>query len=548
LILLITIFSLSYSTIPILIGFVLITLFLYIPRTEIEIDGERRIVFKRIVLQHLKRKAHEISISFSEVKSLIFTDEPYNIYLELVNSLKRISIYKENSQFSMRNIASWQLCKAGCNRIIQHYINGSEMVLNERVQFRGEIFHPFTIPHFWENRKTKIFYFIDYNLQDIAEISDLLNISNLEILFFSQNSLKGIEEFYSLNKMKILILDKNRINSLKGIEKNKTLELISMSKNHIEIVEGLQDLLNLIFVDLSFNRIHTIPLFHGTKIRVLALNNNIIMKMENLHVLENLEELYLDQNQILKIEELDRLEKLKILSLNGNKITTLFGLANLSNLKVLSLSNNEIFKITSMDNMKDLRILDLYNNQILCIEGLHSTKNLEELYLGSNRISKIENVAHLEKLRELHLPENDITQISNLSSLSGLEVLDLASNKITSMDGIQQLISIKELDLSDNLISSIMGLENLSNLERFNIRGNKIPQNILDSLGGLDFLGYANEPRKFVEYCRKKQKVKEEFQMRRTEGPIHNQKEIDSFYLRIQNIKEDTIILHKRVE
>ncbi len=39
------------------------------------------------------------------------------------------------------------------------------------------------------------------------------------------------------------------------------------------------------------------------------------------------------------------------------------------------------------------------------------------------------------------------------------------------------------------------------NLSSLWLKNNPINENIIEDLGGLDSSGYANNPRKFVEYC-----------------------------------------------
>ncbi|MGV9172476.1 MAG: hypothetical protein ACOC35_07905 [Promethearchaeia archaeon] len=73
---------------------------------------------------------------------------------------------------------------------------------------------------------------------------------------------------------------------------------------------------------------------------------------------------------------------------------------------------------------------------------------------------------------------------------------------ITEIKGIHRLRYLKELNLNNNNISRIRGLEHLAHLEKLSLNDNPLPQSLLNRLGGLNDSGYANEPQKFVEYCK----------------------------------------------
>ncbi len=68
---------------------------------------------------------------------------------------------------------------------------------------------------------------------------------------------------------------------------------------------------------------------------------------------------------------------------------------------------------------------------------------------------------------------------------------------------MEKLTSLKHLILIDNQISEIQGLESLKELELLQIGVNPIDPQLFEKLGGLDEKSYANQPQKFVAYCRK---------------------------------------------
>ena len=76
------------------------------------------------------------------------------------------------------------------------------------------------------------------------------------------------------------------------------------------------------------------------KLQKLQLDNNIIIKIENLENLVNLKWLDLSFNKITQMEGFEKLTKLQDLSLYDNKIQKVDGLKELCELNVLSVGRN----------------------------------------------------------------------------------------------------------------------------------------------------------------------------------------------------------------
>jgi Leucine-rich repeat (LRR) protein len=92
--------------------------------------------------------------------------------------------------------------------------------------------------------------------------------------------------------------------------------------------------------------------------------------------------------------------------------------------------------------------------------------------------------------------------------LKGNMSLNLSKRGIKDMReirGIRRLKHLKALDLSNNMITDIHGLENCKNLIRLKLRGNPLPKELLDKLGGLKADGNAKKPKNFIEYCQNKE-------------------------------------------
>lgn len=96
-----------------------------------------------------------------------------------------------------------------------------------------------------------------------------------------------------------------------------------------------------------------------TKIKILDLNYNDIMNIEELGKITSLTTLYLCSNQVREIKGLEKLTSLKSLGLCNNKIMEIKGLDCLTSLIDLDLENNPIIDDSRVSGYKKL-IPDLY--------------------------------------------------------------------------------------------------------------------------------------------------------------------------------------------
>jgi len=131
------------------------------------------------------------------------------------------------------------------------------------------------------------------------------------------------------------------------------------------------------------------------------------------------------------------------------------------------------------------------------------------IYRGLARLNYFQKMDFTEKIKLLKDPDSLLYQFfveykekdfflrGNLSlNLSKRGIKD-----IREIRGIRRLKHLKSLDLSNNMITDIHGLEKCKNLTRLKLKGNPLPKELLDKLGGLKVDGNARKPKRFVEYC-----------------------------------------------
>ena len=332
---------------------------------------------------------------------------------------------------------------------------------------------------------------------------------------------KEVEGINSLIGIKYLSLLENKIEEISGLERFHSLEVLILDGNQISRTKGLENL---------------------TKLRVLDLSRNKITKIEGLNNLKNLNELKLYDNQISQIKGLENLTKLRILNIGRNKITKIEGLDDLKNLNDLFLYHNQITKVTGLESLSNLIKFHIYANEIQDIKGLSYLVNLEDLSISRNEIKDIEGLENLGRLKKISLINNPlpkkmfqklgesdnngqewvkyaklrvegkIPQImvdgNHFDVLDGvLELKDLGIKDIYDLN-LEKIEDLVELDLSLNQITDINGLESLTKLEKLNLKGNPLPDHLINQLGGVDGEGYVYFPQNFVEFCRAKKESK----------------------------------------
>lgn len=116
----------------------------------------------------------------------------------------------------------------------------------------------------------------------------------------------------------------------------------------------------------------------------------------------------LDSRCLKHIPLLEGEEKIKYLNLQNNEIVKIENLVSLPNLTFIDLSMNKIKEVSNLQGVADnLRVLIMSKNQIEHIKyPLDAMKCLDVLDLHENKITKIENISKLQSLRVLNLSNN----------------------------------------------------------------------------------------------------------------------------------------------
>uniref|UniRef100_A0A8C5N450 Leucine rich repeat containing 9 n=1 Tax=Leptobrachium leishanense TaxID=445787 RepID=A0A8C5N450_9ANUR len=368
---------------------------------------------------------------------------------------------------------------------------------------------------------------LNFDGQNLFEISNLEKLENLKWASFSNNYLTSVSGLEHCMKLEELILDGNCITTLAGLPKLTRLRKLSINDNQL--------------TSLDRNVIDDLPHLH-----FLSAENNNITSLAGLQKAFVLFELYLRCNKIdnnQEIYHIKSLPNLVILDFSGNAISSktdyrLFVLYHLPTLKALDgnavdpaenenakeifggrLASDMIAEKVGHQNFLELEELDwktssirtvalvpadqfinvhtvnLENNKLESFSGLIFLPNIKNLYLNHNHIESImprqKSQYHLSNRQMLHQTVNSsgygqqATTKGNRDATFGepltpimqsLEVLHLGYNGISNLLQLQlnRLTNLKALYLQGNDISQVEGLEGLQFLQELMLDHNRI--------------------------------------------------------------------------
>lgn len=184
-----------------------------------------------------------------------------------------------------------------------------------------------------------------------------------------------------------------------------------------------------------------------SKITVLNLCNQNILRLTNLEGLVNLKWASFNNNLITKIEGLDKCKKLEELSLENNLLQSLDGLDGCESLRKLNVNHNEIYYAEESSrnwalSSNRLVHLAIANNRISSFKFVTKLPNLIELYASFNKIKSIREVFHLKQLSSLLIldlwsnpmcvdPKYRLFLIYNLKSLKSLDGFLIESSELS---------------------------------------------------------------------------------------------------------------------
>ena len=219
-----------------------------------------------------------------------------------------------------------------------------------------------------------IYWSNDDTLSIIASIEKINDIVTL-VVSGNITDLTGLEAFLNLKNL-LLGIDNADLSPVMNMTNLENLHVLGGSLANPSAVENLTKLKTIIFrsckiknPELLFTALGNIQGIEDVRVNNCKLQNiNGIEKLKNLN---NLKQLELEENDIKDISLISQLSNLSLdmLKLKHNKISDITPLGTLTNLKGLEIEGNNIADISILDSLENLTELIIYNQTVNINEG-----------------------------------------------------------------------------------------------------------------------------------------------------------------------------------
>jgi GTPase SAR1 family protein len=359
----------------------------------------------------------------------------------------------ENSYLSELNLKSSEIDKERIYNVDKMMrLSQAARKLNVSIVTITEILssHGLTVQN---NPNTKL------SFAEISVLAKELNSPDILSFFEEKISLPKVNEeeilYYREEPFEL-----NTNEKIQSFQEKSVRGKVDLNPSKIDPVEDkIKKLSNNPTLDLSNQNLFRIPvnLKSLTKLKKLILNNNQIIKIENLP--PNIIELELNNNEIEVIENLP--PKLQYLKIRNNKIKTITNLPK--TLFSVDLSNNLINSSEGLPT--SLKLVKLSGNKLT---NFNFTKNLISVILSNNLIEKLPIFTESEKLQELVLFNNPIKDLNtailgtteNSNCLKGLKnYLEEFKRKKIKNTKIKLLFIGNSNVGKSNLVAALQGKE-----------------------------------------------------------------------------------------
>lgn len=296
--------------------------------------------------------------------------------------------------------------------------------------------------------------YLDLSKKNISNITGIRNFKKLATLYLNDNNISNINEISELTNLNFLRLDNNNIKNISGLNDLTKLQTLYLYDNQITDITVVHKLLNLTCLNVANNLIKDASGVDAlTNLKSLSLYGNQITDIIYVKELVNLEDLYLGSNEIEDISPLSNLKKLKILSLANNNIEDITSLKELKNLTSLGIGKNKISDISSLSDLKNLTELSLSYNNISDVSAL------EQLKINNLKLENQELKMKGEEGKRLTLPLIFKQAISNYGATS-FDTFNCEINKSNNEVTINQNVSSATISINDgNLAGSILRID-----------------------------------------------------------------------------------------
>ena len=243
------------------------------------------------------------------------------------------------------------------------------------------------------------------------DLSIIATRNTLKALYLPNCSVSSVTELANLTDLEILDLSSNTVRNLTPLTGMTGLKELYLANNAINALDVVANMTNLEILDVSYNSISNLS-------PVFTLRSSM-------------HELYAANNQINSILGIADLQNLNILDLSFNVLSDVKMLTALTDLNQLNLSNNAIFSIDGLETMAHLRLLNVSYNQITALPAFPAGCELVSIDLSHNQVASLEPLAGLPWLNTVNADYNpDIEDLMPLDSCPVLIKVNVYGTKV----------------------------------------------------------------------------------------------------------------------
>ncbi|WP_418750782.1 leucine-rich repeat domain-containing protein [Frisingicoccus sp.] len=160
------------------------------------------------------------------------------------------------------------------------------------------------------------------NNKNLADISALSNLTNLELLHIGNTAISDISALSNLTNLKELVVGITSVSDISVIPNLKNLTYLDLGRTPVSDISALAGMTNLTHLELHDTPVSDISALAGmTNLTYLDLGRTAVLDFQVLSSLTGLERLQLYGAWISDIEPLKMLPNLKYVSLSGTQIT-----------------------------------------------------------------------------------------------------------------------------------------------------------------------------------------------------------------------------------
>ncbi|MBL7886665.1 MAG: hypothetical protein JNJ52_07955, partial [Flavobacterium sp.] len=329
---------------------------------------------------------------------------------------------------------------------------------------------------------------IDTNNDGQIQVSEALNVTELEINNTSIVSMTGIEAFVNLTNLdcfglyNLSSLNVSNLTNLQNLDCSFCSQLTSLNlSNNNALIHftcansgqlnslNVSGLTNLQTLDCSGCSLTTLDVSNLTSLNNLSCSNNSLTSLITTGA-NNIAFLNCGNNHLTSLNLVNMTNLIRLYC--GHQVDIFGGTGGITNLDLTGLTN--------------LTILECGNNHISSIV-VSSLNNLTHLGIEGNSLTSID-LSNLTQLQYLSCSYNDLTTL-DVTMLTNLEVLSCSGNELNTLN-IDPLIHLTHLGCSDNNLSSL-NVSNNTNLQSLSCMLNQLTTINLDNLGYLTNLNLA---------------------------------------------------------